>query len=379
MHEYKLQWESANVTTLLEKIDRCQLPDPITTTGWQWGCDRQFLLDLKQYWLHRFDWRAAMDRLNQYPQFTTCIDGQDIHFVHVVGEANGRRPLLLIHGWPGSHFEFWSMIEPLAYPSRFGGNAEDAFDLVIPSLPGFGFSGKPREPIGQKQTAAIFNTLMTQVLKYSQYLVQGGDFGSIVASWLGRNHSQSVRSIHLNMLPFRNDTPPQNEEEAAWMQQVTAHYQQFSAYSMLHMTKPLSLIWASADNPLGQAAWIIERFHDWSDLSDKAFTDIYSFDKLITNLMIYLMSDSFSSSIFYYIGLVNDGFSRLPAGQRVEVPIAYAAFDKDAVLPCPPRSRAELTYNICRWSTPPGGGHFAAMEQPEWLLEDIRQWAAELP
>ncbi|MFA7553868.1 MAG: epoxide hydrolase family protein [Spongiibacteraceae bacterium] len=378
MQKFQVQWDKDAVADIIQKVKNCKLPNIGEGFGWALGCDRDFLCQLQTYWVEKFDWQAATETLNRFPQYTTNIDGMDIHFVHVVGEAMGKRPLLITHGWPGSHFEFWNIIEPLAYPTRFGGKAEDAFDLVIPSLPGFGFSGKPSGPFGQRQTAAIFNQLMTKVLNYPRYLAQGGDFGSIVTSWLGKDFSDNVKAIHLNMLPLRNMAPPQNKEESDWMQTAMQSQQRYGAYAQLHMTKPMSLVWATADNPLGQAAWITERFHDWSDLTERDFTELYSFDELLTNIMIYLMTDSFASALFFYVGLAQEGGALLPEGERVETPTSYAAFHRDAVLPSAPRSRAELTYNITRWTTPQNGGHFAALEQPRWLIEDIQDWARNL-
>ena len=184
--------------------------------------------------------------------------------MHVVGEAEGKRPLILSHGWPGSHYEFWGAIDKLALPSRHGGDAADAFDLVIPSLPGFGFSSKPAKPFGQRQTARLFNTLMTEVLGYERYLAQGGDWGSLVTSSLAYDHPKNVRAIHLNMLGFRPPGGPKGEAEAAWMTRQGAAMDALGAYFRLQVSKPQSLAWLGAGNPVGQAAWIVERFYDWS-------------------------------------------------------------------------------------------------------------------
>lgn len=377
MQPFQVDWNESDVNALLQQVKAYKLPTIAEASGWAMGCDPVFIKQLQDYWLNHYDWQAAVESLNRYPQFISTIDGIDIHFVHVVGEAKGKRPLLITHGWPGSHFEFWNIIEPLAYPSRFGGNTEDAFDLIIPSLPGFGFSGKPQQPISQRETAGLWNRLMTETLGYSRYRAQGGDFGSIVSSWLALDYSEQLIAIHLNMLPLRSMAAPQNDAEGQWMQQAGEAQQHFGTYSLLHMGKPLSLILATANNPLGQASWIIERFHDWSDLTACRFEDLYSFDELLTNIMIYLMTNSFASAVMYYPGIVKDGYCFLPENQRIETSTAYAAFPSDAVLPCPPRSRAELCYNISRWTAPPAGGHFAAMEQPDWLVNDIREWAAQ--
>jgi microsomal epoxide hydrolase len=291
-----------------------------------------------------------------------------------VGEAEGRRPLLLTHGWPGSHYEFWGIIDALAFPSRHGADAADAFDVVIPSLPGFGFSSKPKRPLGQRRTAALFNALMTKTLGYGAYRAQGGDWGGLVTGWLGHDHGAHAKAIHLNMLGVRSASPPQGEAELAWAARGAAQMQALGAYFQLQATKPQSLAWAMADNPVGQAAWIIERFHDWSDLRTKSFEAVYTLDQLLTNVMIYVMTGSFTTSVWYYRGLFEEGGAFLSPGVRVETPTAFANFPGEALYQTPPRSYAERSYNIVRWTDMPRGGHFAAMEEPELFLEDVRAW-----
>ena len=203
---FSVDWHAADVGKVLEEVRA--YPWPMTPEvpegmGWSYGCDGAFLKKLCDHWLDGYDWRGAVAELNRFPQFTARVEDFDIHFLHVVGEAGGKRPLLLSHGWPGSHYEFWGAIEKLAFPSRFGGDAADAFDVVVPSLPGFGFSSKPARPIGQRSTARLFNALMTDVLGYQTYLAQGGDWGAMVTSWLGFDHGAHAKAIHLNMLAFR--------------------------------------------------------------------------------------------------------------------------------------------------------------------------------
>ncbi len=345
--------------------------------GWAYGCDAAFLSTLCRYWVERFDWDACQAALNRYPQFIAEVDGFRLHFVHVIGEAAGRRPLLITHGWPGSHYEFWNVIEPLAFPSRHGGRAEDAFDLVIPSLPGFGFSGRPARPLGQRATARLFDRLLTETLGYPRYLAQGGDWGALVTSWLGLDHAAHCRGVHLNMVGLRPPGPPQGEAELAWLSQTQAAMQALGAYFQLQASKPQSLAWAMADNPVGQAAWIIERFHDWSDLRERPFEAVYSLDQLLTNIAIYVMTDAFTTSVWYYRALFEEGGAQLAAGQRCETPTAIAAFPGEALYRTPPRSWVERAYNVTRWTDMPRGGHFAAMEAPDLFVEDLRAWGRE--
>lgn len=374
MVPFQVEWSEQDVARVLQRVEDCRLPPVMPGAGWNYGCDGDFIGGLQKYWVDGFDWRAAAANLNRFPQFKADIDGLPIHFVHVVGEAQGRRPLLLTHGWPGSHFEFWDVIEPLAFPTRFGGRAEDAFDLVIPSLPGFAFSGKPQQVLGQRATAAMWNKLMTEVLGYSRYRAQGGDWGAIVTSWLGLDHGASCEAIHLNMLGFRSMAPAQNDAEKAWMATADKSQRRMSSYAGLQMMTPNAIGLIGADNPIGQAAWIVERFHDWSDLRTRGFDEVFGIDKLLTNIMLYVMTDSFASAAWFYPGVVKDGFGVLAPGVRCETPTAFADFPGDALQPPPPRTRVELCYAVNRWSSPPAGGHFAAMEMPQWLVEDLRAW-----
>ena len=376
---FTVAWTQAEVGKVLDQVRAYPFPmAPAVEDGWSYGCDAAFLKDICAHWTGSYDWQAAMAGLNRYPQFTAKVEDFDLHFVHVVGEAGGKRPLLLTHGWPGSHFEFWDSIEKLAFPSRFGGKAEDAFDLVIPSLPGFGFSSKPARPIGQRTTARLFNTLMTQTLGYDQYLAQGGDWGGLVTSWLGFDHGAHVKAIHLNMIGFRPAGAPQSEAEIAWLTQTGAAMQQLGAYFMLQASKPQSIGWMAAGNPVGQAAWILERFYDWSDLRAKPLIGVYSKDQLLTNIMIYVMTGSFTTGAWYYRGLFEEGGVQLTEGQSCSTPTAFANFPGEALYKAPPRSWAERAYNITRWTEMATGGHFAAMEEPDLFVADVRAWGASV-
>jgi pimeloyl-ACP methyl ester carboxylesterase len=375
---FAVEWSEADVAGVLEGIRAYPWPPiPKVADGWAYGCDGAFLQGLCAYWLDGYDWRAAVAELNRYPQYLTRVGDFDLHFVHVVGEAEGRRPLLLSHGWPGSHYEFWGAIDKLAFPSRHGGAAADAFDLVIPSLPGFGFSSKPERPFGQRATARLFNELMRQ-LGYQRYLAQGGDWGALVTSWLGLDQPAHVRAIHLNMMGLRPSGGPQSQDEIAWMTRTGAAMDQLGAYFRLQASKPQSLAWLGAGNPVGQAAWIVERFYDWCDRRETSFERVFTRDQLLTNIMIYVMTGSFTTGAWYYRAFLEEGGIVLQEGQRCEVPTAFANFPGEALYSAPPRSWAERAYNIARWTDMPRGGHFAAMEQPDLFVEDVRAWAREV-
>jgi microsomal epoxide hydrolase len=377
---FHVAWTDGEVQAVLDRVKAYPWPPiPYVPDGWAYGCDGAFLKDLCAYWLDGYDWRGAVATLNRYPQFKVRIEDFDLHYLHVVGEAEGRRPLLLSHGWPGSHFEFWGAIEKLAWPSRHGGSPEDAFDLVIPSLPGFGFSSKPARPFGQRATARLFNTLMTKVLGYDRYLAQGGDWGALVTSCLGFDHAAQVKAIHLNMIGFRPADGPQSPEEIAWLTRTGQAMDQLGAYFRLQASKPQSLAWLGAGNPVGQAAWIVERFYDWCDRRETPFERVFTKDQLLTNLMIYVMTDSFTTGAWYYRALLEEGGVVLQPGQRCEAPTAFANFPGEALYAAPPQSWARRAYNITRWTDMPRGGHFAAMEQPDLFVDDVRAWAREHP
>lgn len=356
-------------------------PAPAGLPDWQLGMSTPVLKDLHAYWLSDYDWRTEERKLNQYPHFKVDVDGLPIHFLHIVGEAKGKRPLLLTHGWPGSIYEFYDAIGPLAYPSQHGGQAEDAFDLIIPSLPGYGFSGKPAAPLGQRATAKLWNTLMQDVLGYDTYLAQGGDWGGMVTSWIGLNHGTvdakgGCKAIHLNMIGFR-PTPatPQSEDELAWVQRTQMGMQLEGSYFMQQATKPQTLAMSLMDSPMGTAAWILEKFHAWSDLKDGDLLSVYTRDQLLTNVMIYLVNDAIATSVWYYAAFMGEGGASLPESVRCETPTGFANFPGETLYTPPPRTWCDRAYNITHWSDMPHGGHFAAMEAPELFVEDVRTWA----
>jgi len=375
VREFVIDWSDAEVQAVLDRVAAARIPE-VPVSGWGAGCDPAFLEKFRQHWVNGYDWRAAMADLNRFPQFIANVDGLDIHFVHIKGEGSAARPLVMTHGWPGSIYEFWACAEELAFPSRFGGSAEDAFDLVMPTLPGYGYSGKPAAPLGPRATAGLWNKLMTEVLGYSSYLAQGGDWGSLVTSFLGADHADDVRGIHLNMLPFRRFTAPDDEESQQWSAGLEAASFLYGGYSHLQMTKPNALAMMAAESPLGQAAWILERFHDWGDLGEREVDEVFGMDHLITNVMLYVMPDSFISALYYYHGLMLEGMSSL-AQTKVLAPLAYAAFPGDALMAPPPRHFVEQTYNVARWTPMPKGGHFAAMEQPRLFIDDVRAWGRD--
>jgi pimeloyl-ACP methyl ester carboxylesterase len=371
--DFKVAWSQAEFDRLRDQIKAFRFPVIQFDDDWAYGCSPVYLREFLDYWANEFDFEAAVDELNRFPQIEVDIDGIAIHAVHVVGEAGGRNPLLLVHGWPGSVYEFWEVIEKLAFPSRFGGNASDAFDVIVPSLPGFGFSGKPDKPVGARTAAHLFASLMTQ-LGYGRYRVQGGDWGAGVGAWLALDHSQAIEGLHLNYVLVHPDTQPQTEEERDWRSKADDAQRRLGAYAQLQGTKPASLAYSMDGSPVAQAAWLLERFYDWSDRRAKPFSGVFSKERLLTNILIYLMNDAFTSATYFYLGGNLEKIRTIPAGKRVGVPTAVTAYP-DPRVPVPPRSWVERGYNVQRWRDAPRGGHFAAMEEPDYFVEDLRKWA----
>lgn len=342
---------------------------PDDDADWTYGTDRRWLRGFVDHWLHHHDWRAAEAKLNAWPQFTTPVDGIDIHFYRIRGSSPAPRPLLLTHGWPGSVVEFLGCIERLAFPERFGGSVLDGFDLVIPSLPGYGFSGKPPRPIGPRRVAALWRTLMVDRLGHRRFVAQGGDWGSAVTTWLGAEHADVVAAIHLNMLATwrvpdaGGDTSP---ETADYLQRVGRLRAREMGYYFEQSTKPQTIGLALADSPLGFAAWVCEKFRTWGDTKGDIGSR-FSHDTLITNLMTYLATDSVATAIWLYRGRADEQAVPPP----VAVPTAVALFPAEPI-PYPPRTLAERSYAITRWTAMAAGGHFAALEEPQAFCDDVR-------
>jgi pimeloyl-ACP methyl ester carboxylesterase len=361
---------------LKARLAQTRLPDEIPGAEWDYGTSLAYLRELLTYWRDEFDWRAQERRLNQLAQFKTNIDGLDLHFVHQRSPEPNALPLVLIHGWPGSFVEFSYIIAPLTDPAAHGGRAEDAFHVVAVSLPGFGFSDKPAERgFAPSRMAAMVATLMAR-LGYDRYGVQGGDWGSVVGRFLALDDAEHVAGLHLNFcqagpLPGAGD-PNEGvpEAELARMKERQAAFAGGRAYFDVHATKPQTVGYGLNDSPAGLAAWIVEKFHAWCDCDgdvERSFTK----DDLLTNLMVYWVTGTITSSARIYY---ENQRSTADANRRIEVPTACAVFPKEIIIP--PRRWVEARVNLTRWTEMPRGGHFAALEQPELLVDDVRAFFA---
>lgn len=364
----------ARLDAIRDRVERFEWDDLADAGAWNAGVGFADLRRLVDHWLHRFDWRAQEAELNALPQFTTTIGDQRLHFVHARADGS-RGAILLLHGWPGSFVEFADLIGPL---TRAG------FDVVVPSLPGYAFSGRPAKPIGPRAAAGLMHRLMAEALGYDRYLVQGGDWGAAIGAWMAHDHRQALTGLHLNMVLIQaDDAVPKTKAELAWAAARAALYKREGGYAHEQETRPQTLGVAMGDSPVGVAAWILEKFGRWSDLPHRAdgspdLWATYDEDLLLTNIMLYVGPCAFTTSTWMYQGRVIEGSGAVPAGVRIGVPTAVAAFP-DPAFPPPPRSQAEKTYDVVRWTDMAEGGHFAALERPALWLADVLAFADSLP
>lgn len=367
----------ATLDDLHERLARARWPDEAEDTGWNYGTNLSYLQELVNYWQHSYDWRAQEAKLNRFAQFRAQVDGQHIHYIHVPGKGPNPTPLLLLHGWPDSFYRFHKIVPLLTDPMSYGGTSEDSFDVIVPSLPGFGFSDRPNFPGGMKslRAASLLSKLMTEGLGYQCYAVSGGDIGGRVTRLLALAHPEQVLGIHLTDIGFPRDItfPPEvpnpTPAEGRFLGSVGMWFFQEGAYASLQTTKPQTISYALSDSPVGLAGWIVEKFRAWSDCDgeiEKSFTK----DELLTNLMIYWATGTISSSARLYLEDAFQSAPQLSAGQYIEVPAGVATFPKD--LTYPPRELGERFLRVARWTEMPRGGHFAALEEPELLAEEIR-------
>lgn len=359
---------------LRHRLLNTRWPKAIGRPGWEDGADDAYLRDLVDHWLHRFDWRAQERRLNRLPQFTADIDGAEVHFVHHRGEGANPIPLLLGHGWPGSFIEFERVIPMLARPGAFGAREEDAFHVVVPSLPGFGFSKGPAGAgWGQFEAAGCLSGLMRD-LGYARYALQGGDLGAGIATWMARRFPSEVIGLHLNYLPgsyrpgLGAGQAPLSQDEESFLDRSAQWSAGHGGYAQVQGTRPRTLAFGLDDSPVGQAAWILDKFHAWSDCRgdlDRAFRR----DDLLSNVCLYWLTGTAGSAMQIY----KESRSRplhFEAGERIVPPLGMAVFPHE--ISHPPRSWVARVFDIQRWSDMPRGGHFAALEQPDLFVEDIR-------
>jgi pimeloyl-ACP methyl ester carboxylesterase len=368
---FRINVPDATLRDLKERLAKTRFPSEIEQSGWEYGTNLAYLRELVAYWHTQFDWREQERTLNQLPQFTTTIDGVVIHFVHQRSSHADATPLVMIHGWPGSFFEFTKVIGPLTEPTKFGGSADDAFHVVALSLPGFGFSGQPRSggysPARMARTVA---QLMAR-LGYTRYGAQGGDWGGAIVRQLGLADREHLIGLHSNMCvasPPPGSSPNDGVPEADLkrVQAAQARSANELGYFQIQSTRPMTVGYGLNDSPAGLAAWIVEKFRAWSD-SDGDIEKKFTKDELLTNVMIYWVTETAPSSVrIYFENRVDPG---LPG--RVDVPFACARFPRE-LFAIVPTKWLEAQYDLQQLTDMPRGGHFAALEEPQLLVEDVR-------
>ena len=356
--------------------------------GWRYGTDQDYLRRLVAYWQDGYDWRRTERTMNGMAHFRVPLVGQQLHYVVEKGSGPRPLPLLLIHGWPYSFWSFREVVGPLAHPERFGGSADDGFELVLPSIPGFDLSEAPPDPIGLRAISGRLHRLMTEVLGHERYVVAGGDFGAVIGSWLAFDHPESVVGLWQDAPAQRQagtafDSPhpaePANEQEKRAAAEARALFFREFGYFHLQVTRPQTLATALADNPVGQASWIVEKVHSWTDLRERPFEQVWGMDALLDNVMLYAATGSFGTSVWPYYGFQLPGETpELPPGRKIEVPTAVASWH-DPLTPMPPREVMALSRGrIVQWSDMPRGGHFPFHEAPDLYVDDIRKFGRTL-
>ncbi len=361
----------ADLADLAERLALTRWPEPETVPDWSQGVPVAWLRAMCEHWAGEYSWRARESALNRFRHFTLPVDGLDVHFIHQRSPVEGAKPLLITHGWPGSFVEFHKVIEPLTDPVRFGGEAADAFHVVCPSLPGFGFSGKPHTPgYGVERIAAMWAQLMA-TLGYERYLAQGGDWGSAVTQTLAWTDPAHCAAIHItlamNTRPLRSASPTPAEQRA--FDGIRFYREWDAGYSKEQSTRPQTIGYALTDSPVAQAAWILEKFWTWTD-ADGDPLNVLDRDELLDNVMVYWLTRSAASSARLYW----ESFNRVER-RPIDIPTGVAVYPREIVPPVRAWMEAGDFNNICYWSEMPKGGHFAAFEQPAAFVDDLRAFA----
>jgi len=373
---FRIHIPEQSIDDLHERLARTRWPDKFDGVDWNYGVPVHYLAELAEYWRTGYNWRKYEEALNRFPQYTTTIDGQLIHFLHVRSPEQGAMPLILTHGWPGSIIEFINIIGPLTDPKAHDGRSEDAFHVVIPSIPGFGLSGPTAVPgWNTSRVAQAWVELMSR-LGYERFGAQGGDTGAIISPKLGFIAPDRVIGIHSNGLTaFPIGDPSEieglTEAEMDRYKRLTTHSFESSGYAVIQATRPQTLSYGLTDSPVGQLAWIIEKFKEWTDPTFSLPEDAVDRDLLLTNVSLYWFTGTAGSSARIY---KEDSVSWGAPGRRTSVPTGVAVFPNDSSI----RRLVERDHHVVQWSEFDRGGHFAALEAPDLLIEDIRAFFNKL-
>ena len=373
---YKIEIPDSVLDDLKSRLERTRWPDELPGTGWDYGSNLDYVKELVEYWRTKFDWHAQEKLINSFSHFKSEVDGLNIHFIHEKGKGPNPMPLVITHGWPGTFFEMYKIIPMLSDPASHGGDPADAFDVVAPSMPGYGFSdATDKRGLSVLSIGDLWAKLMSENLGYQRFAAQGGDWGARVTAKLGLSHGDKVIGIHTTSTssptPYQGPgTRELSEAEKAMLAQRVQWLADEGGYSHIQATKPQTLSYGLNDSPAGLAAWIVEKYRTWSDCGgdvESRFTK----DELLTTITIYWVTQSINSSTRLYYESFFQAWD-LAKDEKIQVPVAIASFPRENSVPL--REWAERSFNIQQWTDMPSGGHFAALEEPDRLVEDIRKF-----
>ena len=373
---YKIEIPDSVLDDLKSRLERTRWPDELPGTGWDYGSNLDYVKELVEYWRTKFDWHAQEKLINSFSHFKSKVDGLNIHFIHEKGKGPNPMPLVITHGWPGTFFEMYKVIPMLSDPASHGGDPADAFDVVAPSMPGYGFSdATDKRGLSVLSISDLWAKLMSENLGYQKFAAQGGDWGARVTAKLGLSHGDKVIGIHTTSTssptPYQGPgTRELSETENAMLAQRVQWLADEGGYSHIQATKPQTLSYGLNDSPAGLAAWIVEKYRTWSDCGgdvESRFTK----DELLTTITIYWVTQSINSSTRLYYESFFQAWD-LAKDEKIQVPVAIASFPRENSVPL--REWAERSFNIQQWTDMPSGGHFAALEEPDRLVEDIRKF-----
>ena len=373
---YKIEIPDSVLDDLKSRLERTRWPDELPGTGWDYGSNLDYVKELVEYWRTKFDWHAQEKLINSFSHFKSEVDGLNIHFIHEKGKGPNPMPLVITHGWPGTFFEMYKVIPMLSDPASHGGDPADAFDVVAPSMPGYGFSdATDKRGLSVLSIGDLWAKLMSENLGYQRFAAQGGDWGARVTAKLGLSHGDKVIGIHTTSTssptPYQGPgTRELSEAEKTMLAQRVQWLADEGGYSHIQATKPQTLSYGLNDSPAGLAAWIVEKYRTWSDCGgdvESRFTK----DELLTTITIYWVTQSINSSTRLYYESFFQAWD-LAKDEKIQVPVAIASFPRENSVPL--REWAERSFNIQQWTDMPSGGHFAALEEPDRLVEDIRKF-----
>ena len=376
---FSLNISKENIEILQKKLINTRLPDKDREHKWATGVDLCWFKHLLDYWINHYDWRKSESSLNSFSQFKTCIGDDDIHFIHHLGKGPKNIPLLLMHGWPGSIFEFLDIIPILTDPNKYGIKSDYSFSVVAPSLPGFTLSFRPHQKrYGVEEISECFYELMVKKLNYKQFCLQGGDWGAFIGSRMAYEYKENIMGLHLNMLALRRDFSDSDlisKEETKYLSEIKKWRKEETGYLAIQASRPQTLAYALTDSPAGLAAWIAEKFYAWTDCDGLPENSI-SLDKIIANICLYWFTGAIGSSFWPYYAR-NQRSWPIPEGKKISIPVGYSEFPKEILKP--PKSLTKNMYsNLLHWSVMQKGGHFAAMEEPEALAKDVFSFFSKL-